>query len=379
MSDRPQMMRVPFGDLKREVDDCGPEVREAIERVLASGWFVLGREVEAFESEFAAWLGSGVEAVGVASGTEAVQIALMALGVGSGDYVVTVPNTAMPTVSAITAAGATPLLVDVCEDSFNMDPRALEELLERERPRLGDRVKAIVVVHLYGQCADMDAIMSVAGKYGLSAVEDAAQAHGATYRGRMAGTLGDVGAFSFYPSKNLGCYGDGGAVVTRRPEIADRVRLLRNYGQRARYLHETKGLNSRLDELQAAILRAKLPHLNDWLARRREIAMMYSHRVHDPAVVLPRVVPGCEHAWHLYAVRHADRDWAMQQLADAGVGTIAHYPVPIHLQAAYADLGLGEGAFPVAERAAAQVFSLPLFPQLRDDEIDYVCDVVNSL
>ena len=370
-------MKVPFGDLRREWDECGAEVRAGIDRVLESGWFVLGKELEAFEHAFSAYLGD-VHVVGVGSGTEALHLALTAAGVEPGDSVITVPNTAVPTVSAISAAGATPLLVDVDERSLTMDPAQLRQLAEREKPKLGRRLKAVVPVHLYGRSADMDAIMQVAKEFDIAVVEDAAQAHGAMYKGRKAGTIGDLGAFSFYPSKNLGCYGDGGAVVTRSQSKATHLKMLRNYGQQRRYYHEIKGVNSRLDEVQAAILRAKLPLLEGWTARRRDIARMYDELIGDPEVVKPPLEDPVQQVFHLYVLRHTQRDRLMSHLEQCGIGTAAHYPVPIHFQHAYADLGYGPGAFPVAEAAASQVVSLPIFPQLTDDEVAYVAESINS-
>ena len=370
-------MKVPFGDLRREESECGAKVRAGIDRVLESGWFVLGKELEGFEAAFSAYLADAY-VVGVGSGTEALHLALMAAGVEPGDFAVTVPNTAVPTVSAISAAGATPLLVDVDDASLTMDPAQLLRLLEREKPKLGRRLKAVVPVHLYGRTADMDRIVEVAKEFDLAVVEDAAQAHGAVWGGRKAGTIGDFGAFSFYPSKNLGCYGDGGAVVTRSAADAERLRMLRNYGQQRRYYHEIKGVNSRLDEIQAAVLSAKLPFLDGWNARRRDIARMYDKLIRDPEAAKPSLEDPAQNVFHLYVLRHARRDRLMSHLEQCGVGTVSHYPVPIHLQNAYADLGLGLGAFPVAEAAAAEVVSLPIFPQLTDDEVAYVAESVDS-
>jgi len=368
---------VPFGDLRREWSECGAEIRAAVDRVIERGWFVLGEELERFEEAFSAYLGE-VHVVGVGSGTEAIHLALMATGVEHGDYVVTVPNTAVPTVSAISAAGATPLLVDVDERTLTMDPARLRELVEHEKPRLGRRLKAVVPVHLYGLTADMDPITDIAREYELTVVEDAAQGHGAMYGGRKAGTIGDFAAFSFYPSKNLGCYGDGGAVTAKNASDADRLKMLRNYGQRRRDEHPVKGINSRLDEIQAAILCAKLPFLDDWTTRRRQIAHRYNELIQESAVAKPVVEEPTRHVFHLYVVRHHERDRLMSHLTACGVGSIAHYPVPIHLQHAYADLGLSSGAYPVAEAAASQVLSLPIFPQLADAEVAYVAECINS-
>ncbi len=376
MSEPP--LKVPFGCLRRELEECGDEIRAAIDQVLESGWFILGREVERFEAEFSAYHG-GVPAVGVGSGTEAIQLALLAAGIGYGDYVVTVPNTAVPTVSAISAAGAIPLLVDIDAASFTIDPSSVRELLTEQKPRLGEKLKAIVPVHLYGQCADMDPIMEIAREFELAVIEDAAQAAGAEYKGRKAGTIGDFGAFSFYPSKNLGCYGDGGAILTRRDEDAQHIKMLRNYGQTRRYYHEVKGINSRLDELQAAILTVKLQRLDLWNERRRQIADTYRALIRNPLVRNPMASDDTVHAWHLYVIRHPERDRLAAVLAERGVQTLIHYPVPIHLQGAYRELGQKEGTYPAAEAAAAEVLSLPMFPQLTADEIEYVCRQVNEV
>jgi dTDP-4-amino-4,6-dideoxygalactose transaminase len=370
-------MKVPFGDLRREWGECGVDIRSAIDRVLESGWFILGKELEGFERAFSAFLGD-VHVIGVGSGTEALHLALVAAGVESGDFVITVPNTAVPTVSAISAAGATPLLVDVEERGLTMDPAQLHQLLVREKPRLGKRLKAVVPVHLYGRVTDMDGIVRVAKEFDIAVIEDAAQAHGAAYRGSKAGTIGDLAAFSFYPSKNLGCYGDGGAVVTHSEDQATHLKMLRNYGQHRRYYHEIKGVNSRLDEVQAAILTAKLPFLSAWTLRRRAIAHMYDELIDNPEVVKPPLDDAEQHVFHLYVMRHAQRDRLISHLERCGVGTVVHYPIPVHLQHAYADLGYGRGAFPVSETAAAQVVSLPIFPQLTDDEVAYVAKSVNS-
>jgi dTDP-4-amino-4,6-dideoxygalactose transaminase len=369
---------VPFGELSRELAECGVDLHEAAARVIDSGWFVLGRELEAFETEFGDYLADDAHVVGVGSGTEAIHLALVAAGVGHGDYVITVPNTAVPTVSAISAAGAVPLLVDIDPRTFTMDPGLLREAVAREKTCLGARLKAVVPVHLYGQCADMDPILEVAHEFELAVIEDAAQAAGAEYKGRKAGTIGDYGAFSFYPSKNLGCYGDGGAVAVRTADEAARLRMLRNYGQERRYRHVIKGFNSRLDEIQAAILRVKLPRLDAWNRRRCEIAAAYEARIGSVRVSKPQAAGYGLHTWHLYVVRHPERDGLAARLATRGVGTLIHYPIPIHLQRAYSDLGLEEGAFPVSEAAASEILSLPMFPQLTNEEIAFVSRCVDE-
>ncbi len=368
---------IPFGDIKREVTELESELNDAIEEVLSSGWFVLGRKLEEFEAAFSAYLG-GVHAVGVGSGTEAIHLALMASGVENGDYVITVPNTAVPTISAISVAGAQPLLVDIDERSFTMDPSMLREFVSKEKPKLGDKLKAIVPVHLYGQSADMDLILEVAKEFDLTVIEDACQAHGAEYKGKKVGTLGRFAAFSFYPSKNLGCYGDGGMVVAQNPEDAENLKMLRNYGQKRRYYHDIKGVNSRLDEMQAAILLVKLKYLDDWNRRRSEISQLYDRMITNPAVTKPVVMDYGVHVHHLYAIRHPDRDALIEHLAKNGVGSLIHYPVPIHMQAAYKDLGVPQGTYPVAEAAASEILSLPMFPQLTNEEIEIVCTHINS-
>lgn len=364
------MMRVPFGDLRRQYESLQNEIGRAIRRVLERGWFVLGEEVEQFEREFAACLGAR-HAIGVASGTEAIQLSLMAIEVGPGDEVITAANTCVPTVAGITAAGARPVLVDIDPLSFNIDPSKLEEALT-------PRTKAVLPVHLYGQSADMDALIEIAERRNIAVVEDAAQAHGATFRDRKLGSIGLAGCFSFYPSKNLGAFGDGGCVVTDDEEIAARLRRLRNYGQERRYHHTAKGINSRLDEIQAAILRVKLPHLNRWNARRCEIAELYNREINNNFIIKTAEMPYGRSNYHLYVIRCQRRDELQRHLAENGVTTLIHYPVPIHLQAAYSDLGKGAGAYPISEACANEVLSLPIFPELTDEEARYVAACVNS-
>ena len=355
------MERVAFFDLRREVAEVRPEVDAAIARVLASGQFVLAREVEAFESSFGDYLGV-THVVGVASGTDALRLALEAVGVRAGDEVVTVPNTAAPTVTAIMAAGARPVFVDV-DDTLMMDPTALPGVIT-------DRTAAIVPVHLFGHPAPVTMIRDHAP--GLPVVEDCAQAVGCRLHGVPAGTLGAVGCFSFYPTKNLGAYGDGGCVVTRDDALARQLRLLRNQGRRERYLNEVAGHTSRLDEIQAAILRVKLGHLSGWLTRRQEIAARYRQGLVHPLLRHPATGPDAHHGYHLYPVRVAERELVVARLAAEGVETLIHYPVPLHLQPAFRHLGYGPGDFPVAEGAAREILSLPLYPQLTDAEVDRI-------
>jgi dTDP-4-amino-4,6-dideoxygalactose transaminase len=353
-------MQVRFGDLAREYAEIQPEIDAAIGRVLRRGWFVLGEELEAFEAAFAGYAGAA-HCVGCASGTDAIALALLACEVGPGDEVITVAHTAVPTATAISMVGARPVFVDIHAHTCLMDVARVEDAIT-------SRTRAILPVHLYGQCVDMDPLLEIGRRHGIPVVEDCAQAHGAAYRGRRAGSMGLLGTFSFYPSKNLGCYGDGGAVVTSDAALATRLRMLRNYGQRQRYYHEIKGMNSRLDELQAAILGAKLPHLESWNARRQGLAAYYSHRLGALPLRTPACAEGNEHVYHLYVIQCQERAALQEHLAAQGIQTLVHYPVPIHLQEAYADLGYRPGALPVTERVAASIVSLPIYPQLQEEE-----------
>jgi dTDP-4-amino-4,6-dideoxygalactose transaminase len=360
---------IPFNDLKPQHEALRAELLEAAARVVDSGWFPLGPEAEAFEAEFAASVDCQ-HGVAVANGTEAIQLGLTALGLEQGDEVLTVSNTAVPTVSAITAAGGRPVFVDVDPNTLLMDPGRLEE-------RVGPRARVIVPVHLFGQACDMDPIMAIARRHGLRVLEDAAQAHGARYRGRPVGALGDACAWSFYPTKNLGALGDAGAITTNDPAVADRARKLREYGQTSRYVHATKGINSRMDGLQAAFLRIKLPHLPTWTAARRERAALYDRRL--SGAVTPTVAPYGEHVFHLYVVRVPDRDALRARLQERGVGTQIHYPIPVHRQEAYRETLDQAGYLPVTERAAAEILSLPLYPELALADVETVADTLNEM
>jgi len=363
-------MNIPFGDLKRQYIALKDEIDEAIHGVLDSGWYILGKRVDAFESAFADFCGCEY-GIGVGSGTEALHLGLIACGVEPGDEVITVANTCVPTISAISFAGACPVFVDVVPESFTIDPGQVEE-------KISDRTRAIVPVHLFGQSADMDPIVAIAKKYNLKVIEDCAQAHGTEYRERKVGSLGDVGCFSFYPSKNLGAFGDGGMVVTSDSELADKLRMLRFYGQSRRDYHEIKGFNSRLDEIQAAILHTKLVHLDHWNDRRRQIAECFKENIVKPEIMHPREMEYGKHIFHLYVIRVSARDEFRQRLLARGISTGVHYPVPIHFQKAYADLNLPIGSLPVTEEIANQIVSLPVFPELSDGEIAYVCQVINE-
>ncbi len=355
---------IPFGDLRRTYARHQAEIDAAVGAVLASGWFILGQRLAAFEADFAAYCGTA-HAIGVNSGTDAIALALRAVGVAPGDEVVTAPLSAAFTALAVDQIGATPVFADIDARRFTLDPAAVAAAIT-------PRTRAILPVHLYGQPADLDPILAVARAHGLAVVEDAAQAHGARYRGQRVGGLADAAAFSFYPSKNLGAFGDAGAVTTHDPAIAERVRRLRNGGQSARYRHETLGVNSRLDELQAAILAVRLRHLDADNARRRAIAARYTAALAGaPGITPPAAAADCEPVFHLYVVRAADRDALAAALAARGVETAVHYPTPIHRQPAYAARGIGP--LPRAETAAAEVLSLPIFPELTDAEVDAVC------
>jgi dTDP-4-amino-4,6-dideoxygalactose transaminase len=363
-------MKVPILEFKTQYLAHQAELDGAIREVLEASWFILGRQGEAFEREFAEYVGAE-HAVGVGSGTEALHLALLACGVGPGDEAITVPNTAVPTVCAIDFAGATPVFADIDPLTFNLDPTGLER-------HLTPRTKVIVPVHLYGQPADLGPILEFARRHGLRVVDDAAQAHGAEYRGRRIGALADATAWSFYPSKNLGAYGDAGAVTTNDPELAKRLRMLRNYGEEQRYYHTIRGFNSRLDEIQAAILRVKLRHLDAWNERRRALAARYAAAIRHPEVQLPTEAPWARHVFHLYVVRTPRRDALREHLAAREIGSQIHYPLPIYRQQAYAGLQVLPGACPHAERAAAEVLSLPLYPELSDEQVDFVAVAVNE-
>jgi dTDP-4-amino-4,6-dideoxygalactose transaminase len=367
-------LQVPFGALKRQYDAIKPELDAAVSRVLASGWYILGPEVRAFEEQFAAFCDTA-HCIGVGNGTEALQLALAALGVGPGDEVVTVANAAVYETITALAVGARPVFVDVDERSHTMDRAALERAIT-------PRTRAIVPVHLYGRMADMDAIMVIAGRHGLPVIEDAAQAHGATWRGRVAGSIGACGCFSFYPTKNLGALGDGGAIVTNDEALAQKLRRLREYGwERKYYTADLGGLNSRLDELQAAILGAKLQHLPAWNARRRVIAEMYDDLLAGAGLALPEPPPDGGHVYHLYVTRvlggPAARDRLRAALRERGIGAEVHYPLPAHRQRVYAHLA-PEGGLPITERLAGEVLSLPMYPELTDEEVRAVAGAVNE-
>ncbi len=361
---------IPLVDLQAQYRAIKPEVDAAVLRVLDSAQFILGDEVAAFEREFAAYCQAS-DCVAMNSGTSALHLALLAAGVGPGDEVITVPFTFVATVSTIVYTGATPVFVDVDPVHFTMDPAGLERLIT-------PRTKAIVPVHLYGQSADMDPILEIARRRRLAVIEDAAQAHGAEYMGRRCGSLGDIAAFSFYPGKNLGAYGEGGAVVTSNSEHARMMRVLRDWGQEKKYEHRYKGFNYRMDGIQGAILRVKLRHLEAWTEARRSRAALYTELLAGAGLGTPVVRPGARHVFHVYTVRTSERDRYRRALAERGIHTGVHYPIPIHLQAAHADLGYSAGDFPHAERAAAEVLSLPMYAELSDAQIEQVAAAVRE-
>ena len=361
---------IPLVDLQAQYRSIKAEIDQAVLGVLDSAQFILGPEVAAFEREFGAYCGGG-DAIAVNSGTSALHLALLAAGVGPGDEVITVPFTFVASVASIVYTGATPVFVDVDPDDLTLDPAKLEAAIT-------PRTKAVMPVHLYGQPADMDPILDIARRRGLVVIEDAAQSHGAEYKGRRCGALGDIAAFSFYPGKNLGAYGEGGAAVTTNPAYAKTMRMLRDWGAEKKYEHRLKGYNYRMDGIQGAILRVKLRHLERWTEARRGHAARYDELLRDLPVRTPVVRGGVRHVFHVYTIRTADRAAIAEQLAAEGIHTGIHYPVPVHLQEAHADLGYRRGAFPRAEEAAGEVLSLPIFPELTGDQVARVAAAVRS-
>ncbi len=377
-------LNIPLVDLHAQHEALGSDLEDAIGRVFARGVFVGGEEPREFEREFARYCGdaSAASAAGAAhlpvhcascaNGTDALYLALRALGIGPHDEVVTVAHTFIATAEAIGLTGARPVFVDVTSDTLLMDPEALEAAIT-------PRTRAVVPVHLYGHPCDMDRIMAVARRHGLKVVEDAAQAHGARWRGHRVGSIGDAACFSFYPGKNLGACGDGGAVVSRDEQLIHRIARLANHGRQEKYVHEIEGLNSRLDSIQAAILRAKLRHLDDWNASRRRHAARYLERLRDSGIGLPATHPQAEPVWHLFVVRVQERKAVQQELTRNGIATGIHYPVPLHLQPAYHHLAIPEGSLPVTERAASEILSLPMYPELTSEQVDAISAAVAVL
>jgi len=364
-------MQVPFLDLHAANSALRDELRNAMHAVVEAGAFAGGPFVETFEREFAAYCGVK-HAAGVGNGTDALWLAMLAMGVGPGDEVLTVPNTFFATAEAISLTGAVPVFVDVDADTYTLDPARLAAALT-------SRTRAIIPVHLYGQSADMAPIMEFARAHGLYVIEDASQAHGARYRGQAIGGMGDAVCFSFYPSKNLGAFGEAGAVVSNRADLIAQVKILRDHGQPRKYEHAVRGWNARMDGIQAAVLSVKLPHLDEANAARHRHAARYRELLQDQNTVrLPAVAEYARHVYHVFAVRCPQRDLVLQNLTALGIGCGIHYPVPLHLQRAYADLRLGPGSFPVAERCAAEELSLPMFPSLADDQIQFVAEKLQA-
>jgi dTDP-4-amino-4,6-dideoxygalactose transaminase len=354
-------MNVPFLDLKASYIELQSEIDAAIKRVLESGWYILGEEVDVFEREYASYCEASY-CVGLANGLDALHLALLALGVGAGDEVIVPSNTYIATWLAVSQCGAVPIPVEPDEVTYNINPVQIEAAIT-------SRTKVILPVHLYGQPADMDAILAIARKYGLKVLEDGAQAHGARYKGKRVGAYGDVVAWSFYPGKNLGAYGDGGAITTDDPEIADRIRVLRNYGSRVKYVNEVRGFNSRLDPIQAAVLRVKLQYLDRGNEARKRVAAQYLVGLADSGLILPYVPNWAEPVWHLFVVRSDDRKKLQQGLNQLGIGTLIHYPIPPHLQAAYSNLSFIKGSLPIAEIIHDEILSLPMFPQMTSTQV----------
>jgi dTDP-4-amino-4,6-dideoxygalactose transaminase len=355
---------IPFLDLGLAYREIQAELESAILGSLRSGWYIGGYDVEAFEKEFAAFTETKY-CIGLANGLDALCLSLVAMGIGAGDEVIVPSNTYIATWLAVSQTGAVLVPVEPVESTYNLDPGLIEAAIT-------PRTKAILPVHLYGQPADLDPMLVLARKHGLRILEDAAQAHGARYKGKRIGGHGDVVAWSFYPSKNLGALGDAGAVTTNDPELADRIRVLRNYGSRVKYVNEVQGYNSRLDPVQAAALRIKLRHLDEWNLRRTAIAACYTAELVNVGCVLPEVPSWAEPAWHLYVVQHGERDRLQKTLGDAGIGTQIHYPIPPHLQIAYRDAGYAKGRFPIAESMAERLLSLPMGPQLQTEDLKIV-------
>lgn len=362
---------IPILDLKEQYQSLKPQMDKAVLDVLESGGYILGKNVKAFEQEMADYVGTS-RAVALANGTDALQLALRSLDIGPGDEVITVAFTFVATTEMIALVGATPVFVEVNPDTFNLDINDLEK-------KITPKTKAIVPVHLYGQPADMDSILEVAKKHNLFVIEDCAQAIGSTYKGKKVGSLGDVGCFSFFPSKNLGCYGDGGMITTNLNTIADRILALRNHGGKIRYYHEEIGLNSRLDEIQAAILRVKLPHIDTWNDRRREIAHRYNELLKDvEEVKTPVELEGTKCVYHQYTIQVPMRDQLHEALKERDVMAMIYYPIPLHLQQLHSNLGYKEGDLPVTENLAKHVMSLPIFPELKPEQQDKVVEAIKS-
>ena len=363
-------MKIPFVSFKPMEKELNTELRAAFDRVLERSWYIDGVEDKNFEEAFAKFCGAEY-CVGCGNGLDALMLTLKALGIKEGDEVIVPSNTYIATALAVTYVGATPILVEPDINTFNINPALIEE-------KITERTKAIMPVHLYGQACDMDPILAIAKKHNLYVIEDCAQAHGATYKGKIIGNFGDAAGFSFYPGKNLGALGDAGATVTNNKELADKLRALGNYGSDYKYHHIYKGTNSRLDELQAAFLSAKVPFMDKMNNDRRRIANRYLTEINNSDVILPYTMPECEHVWHVFAIRSNRRDELAKYLEDLGIGVNKHYPIAIHLQECYKDLGIKEGELPIAEEISATQLSLPLYYGMTNEEIDYVISSINA-
>ena len=373
-------MQVPFLDLKANYKQIESEVVPAVTEAMAAGMFIGGPQVSGFEDEFAAFCDSRY-CIGVGSGTDALRFALMAAGVGPGDAVITAPNTFIATTEAISQVGAAPIFVDVDPQTYTLDPQNLSELLKSHKQITTNnkRPKALIPIHLYGQPADMDPILDIARQYDLVVIEDACQAHGASYKNRKAGSLSTAGCFSFYPGKNLGAFGEAGAVVTQDEEMAQKIRMIRDHGQAQKYFHDLEGYNGRLDAIQAAVLRIKLKRLQEWNQSRRRNAALYTERLQNiPGITLPVEAEFAESVYHLYVILTDHRDGLQEFLSEKDIATGLHYPLPLHLQKAYAHLGHKKGDFPVAEHTAERLLSLPMYPELTEQQIDYVCSSIKE-
>ena len=364
------MMRVPVFELTRQNQKLWPELEKAIKRVIDSGKFIMGDEVVSIEEQIAEMVGAS-DGIGVGNCSDALHLCVQACGIGPGDEVITTPFTFFATAGAVARHGATPVFVDIDLETYNISPEAIKDAIT-------PRTKAIIVVHLYGNPVDMQPIMDMAKERGIAVIEDAAQAIGSEYNGEMIGSVGDLGCFSFFPTKNLGCFGDGGMIVTKSKELASKLRILRLHGSSPKYYHAELGYNSRLDTLQAAILEVKLKYLQEWIGRRREIASLYSELLQGLPIVLPKGTDGGKHVYHQYTIRTSYRNELQAYLKEHGIGTGVYYPLALHLQKVFADLGYKEGYLPNSELATREVLSLPMFPELEDEEVEYVCDKIKE-
>lgn len=362
-------MNIPFNKLAPIYQRHLEEYNEAALRVLSSGWYILGEEGQAFENEFASYVGSNY-CVGLNSGLDALVLTIRALEIGYGDEIIVQSNTYIATVLAITENGATPVFVEP-DDKHGIDPCEIEKAIT-------PKTKAIIVVHLYGHPCEMESIMDISKRYDIPIIEDCAQSHGASYKEKKTGTFGSIGCFSFFPTKNLGAFGDGGAIVTNNKKLAEKISMLRNYGSRIKYHNDVPGVNSRLDEVQAALLRVKLTHLDELISERASIAQKYLESINNPSIQLPEIRNNASHVWHLFTIQTQKRDQFQQYLKENGISTQIHYPIPPHLSEAYRDLGYSVGSFPIAEKIADSILSLPLYNGMTEEEIEYVINIINS-